>query len=97
MPDLRMTVAAPDRAECLRALHAAVELYRQLRDDAQLHVVRRTDGTERLRRLPRLPAGLKTKKETRGHFHAARPGGRTVWVRRTDLTTRGSGDWRETG
>jgi hypothetical protein len=44
IPALRMTVAAPDRAECLRALHAAVELYRQLRDDAQLHVVRRTEA-----------------------------------------------------
>jgi hypothetical protein len=39
-----MTVAAPDRAECLRALHAAGDLYRQLRDDTQLHVVRRTEA-----------------------------------------------------
>jgi predicted nucleotidyltransferase len=44
IPALRKTVAAPDRAECLQALHATVDLYRHLRDDAQLDVVRRTEA-----------------------------------------------------
>jgi hypothetical protein len=44
IPALGKTVAAPYRAECMQALHATVHLYRQLRDDAQLDVVRRTEA-----------------------------------------------------
>jgi predicted nucleotidyltransferase len=45
LPRLYATVATPDRTSCLAALHAAVALYRALRDEiAPPGLVRRTDA-----------------------------------------------------
>jgi len=43
LPQLKQTVAAHDRAGCLRALHAAVDLYREVRPAG---LVRRTDAEQ---------------------------------------------------
>lgn len=42
VPQLRETVAAADADDCLRALRAAVDVYRKVRDDSGVQVVRRT-------------------------------------------------------
>lgn len=44
LPDLRSTVATVDRADCLRALKASVELYRKVRDTSGVAVERRLDA-----------------------------------------------------
>jgi hypothetical protein len=41
VPQLKQTVAGPDRDDCLRALHAAVDLYREVRP---ADLVRRTEA-----------------------------------------------------
>jgi predicted nucleotidyltransferase len=46
VPQLRATVATADRDDCLRALRATVEVYRQVRDDSGVQVVRRTAAEE---------------------------------------------------
>jgi predicted nucleotidyltransferase len=44
VPELRETVATADRDDCLRALKAAVELYRKVRDSSGVTVERRTEA-----------------------------------------------------
>ncbi|HEY3560934.1 MAG TPA: hypothetical protein VGL05_25905 [Kribbella sp.] len=46
VPALRATVATADRDDCLRALRATVEVYRKVRDDSGVQVVRRTAAEE---------------------------------------------------
>lgn len=46
VPQLRETVATADADDCLRALRAAVDVYRKVRDDSGVQVVRRTAAEE---------------------------------------------------
>ncbi|WP_350278548.1 hypothetical protein [Kribbella sp. HUAS MG21] len=46
VPELRATVATTDRDDCLRALKAAVDLYRKVRERSGVQVVRRTAAEE---------------------------------------------------
>ncbi|WP_329006029.1 aminoglycoside 6-adenylyltransferase [Kribbella sp. NBC_00709] len=46
LPALRETVAMPDRADCLRALKATVDVYRTVRERSGVPVVRRTAAEE---------------------------------------------------
>lgn len=46
VPDLRATVAAADREDCLRALKVSIDLYRTVRERSGVQVVRRTAAEE---------------------------------------------------
>jgi predicted nucleotidyltransferase len=46
VPDLRTTVAIADRDDCLRALKASVQVYRTVRDNSGVDVVRRAAAEE---------------------------------------------------
>ncbi|WP_344217912.1 hypothetical protein, partial [Kribbella sancticallisti] len=66
VPQLNQTVAATDRAGCLRALRAAVDLLRTVRP---VDLVRRTGGRagrDRLRRRDRYPAWVSSRSSAAG-------------------------------